>query len=144
MTSEKLEDLSIRSLDVPLPSEEAIILDKALQDNPALMRYHQANKQIRASLIRQSPASFGPSFAARLTARIENTGVMIERQIFSFFKKYQLLAAGIIVGLLILNTVYADQNTMDAIFGLEDASVSTVPAEEIVSFDFNQLLNTNL
>jgi hypothetical protein len=73
-----------------------------------------------------------------LIHRIEATGLVIERQVFTLFKKYQLLAAGIIVGLVVLNTLLSDQPTVKSVLGLEQTEMLT---EEIESFDFYQLLN---
>jgi len=138
MSEHEIEDIIIQSLDAPLTKEEKEILKKGLNEYPRLSKQESLHYKLRETMLRQTSATFGKSFAVKLTARIENSGVVIERFIFSFFKKYQLLVAGVIVGLLILNTVFSQQVTVDTILGLEDNSIS---ADEIVSFDFNQFLN---
>ena len=46
---------------------------------------------------------------------------------------------GVVIALLALNAVFADQLNLQSLFGLEDAAV-----EEIASFDFYETLNTDL
>ncbi len=145
MIPNETEDLFIRSLDIPLTAIEKESFTKKLKENPTLAKQLSHHNKIRELLRRESPASFGHSFAARLTARIENTGVIIERQIFTFFKKYQLLAAGVIVGLLILNTVFSETINIDSTFGLENTTIpDTTLSDPIVSFDFYKTLNKDL
>lgn len=141
MIPEKIEDLYIRSLDMPLNPGETAMLTKWVNENTEFASQLSGHKSIRASLVRRNPATFGPFFAARLLARIENSRVIIEREIFSFFKKYQLLAAGIVVALLILNTVLSENLTVDSIFGLDNQNTVV---DEIVSFDFYETLNNDL
>lgn len=141
MTPNEIEDLYIRSLDAQMTPAEKELLLKALNENSGLARGLSAHKKLREVIKPDQPATFGYFFAAKLVARIQNTGVVIDRQIFSFFKKYQLVAAGVIVVLLILNTLFAEQFSLDAIFGLQE---TTTPAEEIVSFDFHEILNNDL
>jgi hypothetical protein len=145
MTPQEIEELFIRSLDTFLTAKEQETLIHQLEKNPPLAKQLYGHRKIRESLKRKSPASFGYHFAEKLTARIENTGVIIERQIFTFFKKYQLLAAGVIVGLLVLNTLFSERVTIDATFGLDQStSTETTPSDQIISFDFYKTLNTDL
>ncbi len=141
MTPHEIEDLFIRSLDVPMSTSEKESFLLALQSSGKLSKTLSDHKRIRETARTSSPATFGYYFASKLIARIENTGVVIDRQIFSFFKKYQLAAAGVIVALLILNTVFADQLSVGSIFGLES---TTTTSDEIVSFDFYESLNNDL
>ena len=138
MTPQEIEDFFIRSLDVPMNPEEKEIFLKELQGNTQLAKHLSYHKQIRELVRATQPASFGPYFANKLILKIQNTGVVIERQIFAFFKKYQLIAAGIIIALLMLNVVLSEQQTVSSIFGLED---TTTPVDEIVSFDLYKTLN---
>jgi len=141
MTPQQIEDLFIRSLDVPMNASEKESFLAALQENGKLSKVLSDHKTIRQMTRATTPATFGYYFASKLITRIENTGVVIDRQIFSFFKKYQLAAAGVIVALLILNTVFADQLSVGSIFGLES---TTTTSDEIVSFDFYESLNNDL
>lgn len=141
MIPEKIEDLFIRSLDMSLNPGETAMLTTWVTENPALASQLSGYKSIRETLVRRNPATFGPFFVARLLARIENSRVIIEREIFSFFKKYQLLAAGIVVALLVLNTVLSESLTVDSIFGLDNQNTVV---DEIVSFDFYETLNSDL
>jgi hypothetical protein len=143
MTPQEIEDRFIRSLDVPMTATEKEFFMNELRDKTTLVKTLTDHKKIREVLQSHPPSSFGFFFASKLVARIENTGVVIERQIFSFFKKYQLVAAGVVVALLILNTVFSDQLTVDSIFGLENTTTTPLD-EEIVSFDFYKALNNEL
>jgi hypothetical protein len=143
MTPQEIEEQFIRSLDVPMTATEKEFFMNELRDKTTLAKTLTGHKKIREVLQSHAPSSFGFFFASKLVARIENTGVVIERQIFSFFKKYQLVAAGVVVALLILNTVFSDQLTVDSIFGLEN-NTTTPLDEEIVSFDFYKALNNEL
>src|SRR6478736_953015 len=118
MTPQQIEDLFIRSLDVPMNASEKESFLAALQENGKLSKVLSDHKTIRQMTRATTPATFGYYFASKLITRIENTGVVIDRQIFSFFKKYQLAAAGIIVALLILNSLYADHLSVDSVLGL--------------------------
>ncbi len=141
MTPQEIEDLYIRSFDEPMNKEEKEQLLKMLKTTTGLatdLTHYKTNREI---LLRKEPASFGPYFAKKVIAKIQNVGIQIDRQILAFFKKYQLAAVGVVIALLALNAVFADQLNLQSLFGLED---TTPQAEEIVSFDFNEILNNNL
>jgi hypothetical protein len=114
------------------------MLLSALKSNMGMATELSHYKKIREITLRTTPASFGPYFARKVVAKIQNVGIQIDRQILTFFKKYQLAAVGIIVALLALNAVFADQLNLQSLFGLEEAMPA---ADEIVSFDFNEILN---
>ncbi len=143
MNQQELEDLYIRSLDAPMtPAEKEKFLSE-LQAHPELAKRFSQHKKVRDMLAAKVPASFGPYFSSKLINKIENTGVVIDRQIFTFFRKFQLAALGAIVVLLILNIVFSDQVSIPSIFGLDrEATPST--EETVVSFDFFKTLNENL
>ena len=141
MTPQEIEDLYIRSFDEPMNKEEKEQLLKMLKTTTGLatdLTHYKTNREI---LLRKEPASFGPYFAKKVIAKIQNVGIQIDRQILAFFKKYQLAAVGVVIALLALNAVFPDQLNLQSLFGLED---TTPQAEEIVSFDFNEILNNNL
>jgi hypothetical protein len=138
MTTQEIENLYIRSLDDELNTKEREIVDNALKVNPALAIGLKQYDSIREISSRKKPATFGPYFSRKVVARITNVGIQIDRQIFAYFKKYQLVALGIVMALLALNAVFADQLDLQSILGLEDTSTTS---EEIVSFDFNELIN---
>ena len=138
MNTQEIEDLYIRSLDEPIGEKEKEILLTAIKANAGLATDLAHYKKIREITLRTTPTSFGPYFAKKVVAKIQNVGIQIDRQILAFFKKYQLAAVGVIVALLALNAVFADQLNLQSLFGLEDTTQTT---EEIVSFDFNETLN---
>ncbi len=141
MTPQEIEDLYIRSFDEPMNTEEKELLLKALKANSGVATDLSHYKKIREVLLRTSPTSFGPYFSRKIVTKIQNVGIQIDRQILAFFKKYQLAAVGIVIALLALNAVFAEQLNLQSLFGLEHTTTQT---EEIVSFDFNEILNNDL
>lgn len=141
MTPQEIEDLYIRSFDEPMNAEEKELLLKALKANPGVATDLSSYKKLREVLERTNPATFGPYFSRKIITKIQNVGIQVDRQIIAFFKKYQLAVVGVVIALLALNAVFADQLNLQSLFGLED---TTTPTEEIVSFDFNELLNNDL
>jgi hypothetical protein len=139
MNQHELEDIFIRSLDVPLKQDEKENFLKMLQADPTIEKQLEDYKKIRELAQANEPATFGPFFAAKVIHRIQNTGVVIDRQIFSFFKKFQLAALGVIVAMLILNVWLADQGTVTSILGLDNNTTSE--DYQIASFDFYDTLN---
>lgn len=138
MTKQEIEDLYIRSLDEPLNAQENEIMKSVLQANEGLEKDLSHYKILREITLRSQPVKFGPYFANKIVGRIQNVGIQIDRQILAFFKNYQLAAVGVVIALLALNAVFADQLNLQSLFGLED---TTQTNEEIVSFDFNEILN---
>ena len=141
MTVQEIEDLYIRSFDETMSSGDKDKLLNALRANPGLATELSEYKKIRDVSLRKKPASFGPYFAVKLVAKIQNVGIQIDRQIFAFFKKFQLAAVGVVIALLALNVIFADELNLKSLFGLEDSLNTT---EEIVSFDFYEMLNNDL
>lgn len=141
MTPQEIEDLYIRSFDDPISSEGKELLLKALRTNTGIATDLSHYKKIREMLLRKEPASFGPYFAKKVIAKLQNMGIQIDRQILAFFKKYQLVAVGVVIALLALNAVFADQLSLQSLFGFENTANT---ADEIVSFDFSKTLNTDL
>ena len=121
-----------------MSAREKEVIAGALRSDDTLTASLKRYDIIREVSIRKKPATFGPYFARKVVARITNVGIQIDHQIFAYFKKYQLVALGIVMALLALNAVFADQLNLQSILGLEDTSTTT---EEIVSFDFNALIN---
>ncbi|HEX6892698.1 MAG TPA: hypothetical protein VF141_18450 [Chryseolinea sp.] len=138
MAKKDLEELYIRSLDAPMTSHEQEFLTESLTANTDVAADLSKHLKIREVLLRSTPATFGPFFSIKIVNKIQNVGIQIDRQIIAFFKKYQLAMVGVVVALLALNAVFADQLTFQTLFGLEDA------AEEIVSFDFYETFNSDL
>jgi len=141
MTPQEIEELYLRSFDEPMNSREQELLLQAMETNSGVATQLAPYKKIREVLQRESPATFGPYFSRKIIAKIQNVGIQIDRQILAFFKKYQLAAVGIVIALLALNAVFADQLDLTSLFGLEDTTTTT---DEIVSFDFYETLNNDL
>jgi hypothetical protein len=137
MTPQKLEELLIRSLDVPLNEADQLELVKALESDPLIAKRLEQHRIIRETLKRKEPATFGPYFTAKLIHRIQNTGVVVDHQLFVFFKKFQLAAIGVVVALLVANMIFSEQKNLPTILGIEQP---TSTDEVIVSFDYSQSL----
>lgn len=142
MSTPEIEKLYLKSLDTALSQKEQEALDKALADGGQLLNDLQHYQQIRNVLRSTESKTFGPYFATRLMYKIQNTGVVIDREIFSFFRKFQLAAVGIVIALIALNIFYSEGNLLSAI-GLE-STTPTTSESDIVSFDYSELLNENL
>jgi hypothetical protein len=139
MNKQETEDLYILSLDQKLtPADEERLL-LALKEHPDWARSLTQHKTARELLRASSPATFGPYFTAKLIHKIQNTGVVIDRQIFGMFKKFQLAAVGIVVALLILNVALSEQGGWKSVLGIEEDT--STPPEQQVPFDFYETLN---
>ncbi len=139
MNKQETEDLYILSLDQKLaPADEERLLT-ALREHPDWARSLLQHKTAREFLRASSPATFGPYFTAKLIHKIQNTGVVIDRQLFGMFKKFQLAAVGVVVALLILNVALAEQGSWKSVLGIEEDT--STPLEQQVPFDFYETLN---
>ncbi|MFZ6002075.1 MAG: hypothetical protein ACOYW3_16300 [Bacteroidota bacterium] len=142
MTNDQLEDLYVRSLDETLtPADKELLLNAVHERNEASQLFDD-HKKVRDVLAAPTRATFGPYFAARLIHKIQNTGTIIDRELFGLFKRFQLAALGIVVVLLILNFVFADQLSMGAILGIEQSNEVTdeTSAPFNLSETFDELL----
>lgn len=135
------EDLYIRSLDADLTQHENAILAEAIDSTPGLKDNVLVYSEIREKLRAKEPATFGPFFATRVVHVISESAVVIDHYLFSFFRKFQLAAAGVVIGLLALNVIFTDQIDVMSILGLGDTS----SREEVtIVFDFFESINENL
>ncbi len=91
--------------------------------------------QIKEMLFNKNGESFGPFFAERVINQIKSIQQEVEYQLFSFFKKYQLAAIGLVVALLALNIILSDNLSFKSILGFEEP-----PSTEIVQIDLYQNL----
>lgn len=141
MNADEVEGLFIRSLDETLSDAEKHQLTEALQVNATIARELLEHKNIREILLRKGSATFGPYFAQKVINRLQNARIQIEQQIVFFFKKYQLAALGVLIALLALNVIFADQLDLPSVLGIEDTSQ---PADDdLLSFDFYENLTNN-
>jgi len=138
MTLQETEDLFIRSLDQPLSVEEKAMLVKELRANAGLATDLSQHKRIRDVLLRSQAATFGPYFSKKVITKIQNLGIEIDRQIAGFFKKYQLVALGVLIALLAVNAVFSDKFSITSVLGIQD---TTATDDGIVAFDFYENLN---
>lgn len=120
MNQERLEYLLLRSMDGGASESERQQLQNLLTENAMLQKAQKDFTQVRALLTEREKSTFGPFFAERVLNRIRTMQGEVEYQLFSFFKRYQLLALGIIIGLLVLNMILADSLSLKSILGFDD------------------------
>ena len=132
MNINESEELFLRSLDTVISEAERIQL-AALEQNLEFKKKSQQLVQVRALLARNEADSFGPFFAERIAYRISQLKQEIDYQIFFFFKRYQLLAAGIVIALLALNILLSDQLSIKSILGFEDQAIDDVISIDLYS-----------
>jgi hypothetical protein len=143
MNQQELEEWYIRSLDLPMSGEEKEKFLQDLHQYPELAKRLAEHRKVREMVTSKRPASFGPHFASKIMYKIQNAGIVIDRQIFSFFKKFQLAVMGVIVVLLILNVMLTEQASLKTILGLDRTATPTTE-EADVPFDLFETLNKNL
>lgn len=139
MNKQETEDLYILSLDQPLAPADEDRLQTALQEHPDWARSLAHHRTARELLRASSPATFGPYFASKLMHKLQNTGAVIDRQLFGIFRKFQLAAIGVVVALLILNVALSEQSGWKSVLGIEKDT--STPPEQQVPFDFYETLN---
>jgi hypothetical protein len=127
------EELLLRSLDASISNEEKEKLAKLLLHNDELRNKSNQIGQLREMLRHQEQDSFGPFFAEQIAYRIGQLKKEVDYQIFFFFKRYQLLAAGIVIALLAINILLSDQLSIKSIFGLEEEAIEDVVAIDVLS-----------
>ena len=113
------EELLLKSYDVPVSAREREELAKQMQNDPTLRRQSDQYVKIRELMLRTEPDSFGHFFAERIVNQLKQRVNEIDYLIFFFFKKYQVLALGILVALLVTNLLLTDQLSLKALFGVD-------------------------
>ena len=126
MNQEKSEDLLLRYWDGTTSELEQVELQNLLTENSILEKAQKDFTQIRSMLSEREKTTFGPFFAERVLNRIRTMQNEVEYQLFSFFKKYQIIALGILVGLLVLNIVMADSLSIKSILGFDETESDLV------------------
>jgi len=144
MTTGEIEDLYLRSLDDPLTPAETELLLNSLSADTLLASDLVKYDKIRQASRRNYLASFGPYFSGKVIEKITRTGWQIDKHMLLLFKQYQLAALGVVVALLALNAVFAEQLSVPALFGLENPAAPVIPIEDIESFDFYEMLNADI
>lgn len=136
MSQDEKEDLLLRSFENELTSSEKIALENELESDRVLKKRQREFIQIREALAAKEPASFGMFFAERALNKIRVLHQDVEYQLFAFFKRYQLVAIGLVIALLAINVVLADSFSLQSILGLEDETIN-----DLVQLDlYNELI----
>lgn len=130
------ELIILKNLEGLTTSEEQYALERVLETNANLRQVQQRYQEMRNELKRKSQQSFGPFFAERIISKLKKRVQDIDYFILFFFKKYQLLAVGVLVALLTANIYLSDQLSFESVFGLEQESV-----DDILSIDVYPDLN---
>jgi len=118
------EELLLHSFDAELSTEEKAFLEKELAADWKLKQAQQAIVKIRELLAAHQPESFGAFFAERVANRIRSFHQNVEYQLFAFFKRYQGVAIGLVIALLVINVVFADSFSLQSILGLENETIN--------------------
>jgi hypothetical protein len=124
------EELLLKSYDAPVSAREREELSRQMQNDPTFRRQSDQYVKIRELMLRPEPDSFGPFFAERIVNQLKQRVNEIDYLIFFFFKKYQVLALGVLVALLITNLLLTDQLSLKSLFGVEQETT-----EDIFSID---------
>lgn len=141
MTTQEIEDLYIRSLDEPLTPDETQLLLSELRADTLLSNDLVKYDKIREAARRHAAASFGLSFSNKVIGKISQVGWQIDQHILMLFNQYQLAAFGVLVALLALNALFSNQLSPTILFGLDEPAAAM---EEIMSFDFYEMLNADI
>jgi hypothetical protein len=141
MKRNEIEDIYIRSLDGPITEAEKALLVTVFRDDSDLADELLEYRRLRKKLKAKTPASFGPFFASRVVSAIENSREAIDHYLFSFFKRFQLVAAGVLIALLTVNVILAEQRDVKSILGLGE---TILQEEDVVAFDYFKSINENL
>ncbi|MCE2893491.1 MAG: hypothetical protein LW721_03560 [Flammeovirgaceae bacterium] len=95
------------------------------------------NNRIQEILSEGKGQTFGPFFAERVIYHIRVMQDQVEYQLFSFFKKYQLAAIGVVVALLVTNIILSETWSVSSILGLEK-NLATDTVTDILQIDLYQ------
>ena len=133
MDVSKNEELFLRSLDGSISDIDSANLINSIAQSKDLAHRSKQLLQVREMLANKEPQTFGPFFAERVAYRISQLKKEVDYQIFYFFKKYQLLAAGVVVALLAINMLVSDQLSVKSILGFEEEAIQEVLAIDVYS-----------
>jgi len=144
MAKKSIEDILIESLDQSLSEQERLQLDQTLAQDRDLRKQLDQYSKMRDVMRRKRETSFGPFFGHRVVNRIQNLSTQIDHQIVFFFKKYQLAVLGVVVALIALNAIFAEDLTVQSLFGIQQNKSSITNEVDSLSFDFYKDLNEQL
>lgn len=130
-TPDEHEDLLLRSRLYILNTAQQTALTTALETDRDLKRKATQYDTLMATLKRPAPDTFGPFFAERVVHVLKSMQAQIDQEIFSFFKKYQLIIAGVVVALLVVNTLLASDTSILAILGIGNNSEEPMVAADV-------------
>jgi hypothetical protein len=124
------EQMMLRLFDENIAPDEREKIDQIVRQDRNLKLEYDAYRQMRDVLAEKRDDSYGPFFAERIINQVKRRTQEIDYLIFFFFKKYQVLIAGVLVGLLVINIILADKLTILSILGFQDETV-----EDFVTID---------
>src|SRR5882724_6903858 len=103
MDHKDFEQLYIRSLDETLTTIEAHKLSNAQREDSACTQIALVHDQVRDTMLRKQQATFGEQFASNVMKALQKSISTFDQEMAFIFKKIYLLAAGVIIGMLIVN-----------------------------------------
>lgn len=122
MKTDEFEWLYLQSLDGQISDRQRSQLSEMLSGNHLYQKEADQFTTLRTLVMQREESSFSPFFAERITHHLKNLKSEIDYQIFSFFKKYQLAALGIVVALVVFNLLQSEQLSIASFFGFEDTT----------------------
>jgi hypothetical protein len=128
------EAMLLKSWDASLPADERNRIAFSIQHDSRLRKHADQYLRIREMLKLNPHNSFGPFFPERVIHALKLREENLDYQIFFFFKKYQLIIAGILALLIILNILRSEDLTWQSFFGLDEDT------EDVFSIDLYKTL----
>jgi hypothetical protein len=145
MEHKDFEQLYVRFLDEVLTTVESLRLTNALREDPTCARIAKEHDRVRETVKRKNESSFGSDFTSSVMKALQQGIQTFDSEIAFLFKKVYLLAAGVIICLLIVNVVYADEFSVPSVLAW-DSTAAPQPVQEVnddIVLDISELINTN-
>jgi hypothetical protein len=144
MDHKEFEQLYIRSLDETLTTTESQELNYALREDSDCTQIARAHDSVREKMRRKQQATFGSEFASNVMKALQQGISSFDHEMASIFKKIHLLAAGVIIGLLVINIVYADELSVQSVLAFDYFnSPATASEGEDIVLDLSEFINNS-
>lgn len=133
MDYQEFEQRYIRSLDETPSTTDWHQLTSAIHNDEICRKLSEAHTRVRTELKRSHRVSFGSEFGSAVMKAIQQGISSFDDEIAFLFKKVHLLTAGVIICLLIVNLIYADNLSIQSVL-VPDATpaVNTTDSDELV------------
>ncbi len=142
MDYQEFERQYIRSLDETLSTTEWQQLATSIRDDGECQKISAAHDRVRGEIKRSQPTSFGSDFGSTVLKLIQQGITSFDNEIAFLFKKVHLLTAGVIICLLIVNLIYADNLSIQSVLVPSATPADTTVSDELV-VDISKLMDPN-